>query len=409
MDTDRRSFMKHVAAASAGSALGAARAGASPQDPRQRPSLVGAGLDELPTPCLVLRLDRLEANLAKMAAHARTHAISLRPHAKTHKSAEIARRQVGAGALGVCVATIAEAEMMARHGIRGLLITAELTGRPKIRRLLEVVRQAPDTMQVVDNVGNVRELDEALAAARLTLDVLIDLDVGSRRTGVTPGTPALELAQAVGRAPTLRLRGICAYAGHAAHVTGFEARAERSRAAMTQALETRDLLRQHGFDLEILTGGSTGTYNIDTGIDGITELQVGSYVFMDVDYRRIGGEGGAVYDDFAPALTVLTTVVHRSPERTIVDAGLKAFATDRRFGPEPFEAAGLTYAFMGDEHGRLEAAGAAADLALGDRVELIVPHCDPNVNLYDRYHVVQDGKVEAIWSVMDRAECGPYF
>src|SRR5262249_30992580 len=154
--------------------------------------------------------------------------------------------------------------------------------------------------------------------------VLIDLDIGQNRTGILPGEPALRLADSISRRKNLQLKGICAYAGHAAHVVGFEERRASSQRALAQAVATRDLLRRNGHDAEILSGTSTGTYNIDSYLDAMTEMQSGSYVFMDVEYRKIGGQSGAVYEDFFPALCVLSTVIHRSGNKAIVDAGLKA-------------------------------------------------------------------------------------
>ncbi|HLH31367.1 MAG TPA: DSD1 family PLP-dependent enzyme, partial [Terriglobia bacterium] len=338
-------------------------------------------IHDLPTPCLVLDLDRFESNLEKMTRFTREHRIGLRPHAKTHKCVNIARRQMQQGALGICAATIAEAEVMQRGGIRGLLITGEMVGEPKISRLINVVRQAPETMVVVDNVANVTDLQRAAANAGIRLSVLIDLDIGQNRTGIEPGEPALQLARAIEASMNLDLKGICAYAGHAAHVVGFEHRRAASRQALSRALETRDLLKKDGHNVEILSGASTGTYNIDADIQGMTEMQSGSYVFMDVEYRRIGGSSGAVYEDFAPALCVLSTVIHRSGSKAIVDAGIKALATDRGFGPEVLGMGDLRYEFAGDEHGRLT----GGDIRLGDRLRLIIPHCDPTVNLYDRF------------------------
>jgi D-serine deaminase-like pyridoxal phosphate-dependent protein len=333
----------------------------------------------------------------------------LRPHAKTHKCVEIARRQIISGAIGISVATIAEAEVMAKGGIRGLLITGEMVGEPKVSRLIRVVSEAPDSMVVVDDPENVRELQRAAETAGVRLTVLIDLDIGQNRTGTLPGEPALRLAEEISRARNLSLKGICAYAGHAAHVVGFEARQSASRKAMGQALETCDLLRRNGHNIEILSGASSGTYNIDPEIGGITELQAGSYIFMDVEYRRIGGQSGSVYDDFQPALCVLATVIHRSKEKTIVDAGLKAFATDRSFGPEPLDVTGITYAFAGDEHGSLGLDNPSREIRLGDKLRFIVPHCDPNVNLYDRIYCARGEQVERYWPIMQRASGAPYF
>ena len=361
-------------------------------------------LHDLPTPCLVLDLDSFESNLDRMSSFAGEHGVSLRPHAKTHKCVEISRRQLAKGAIGISVATLADAELMAAAGIPGLLLTAEIVGAPKVARLIRLLSAAPDTMVVVDNVANVEELQQAAAAAGLRIQLLIDLDVGHDRTGVRPGPEALALARSIDRAGNLDLRGICAYAGHVAHVVGFADRTASSHGAMARAIETRDLLAEDGHNMAILSGASTGTYNIDADVDSLTELQAGSYVFMDVEYRRIGGQGGAVYDDFAPALTVLATVIHRSGDKAIVDAGLKAFASDRAFGPEPVGLTGVRYEFAGDEHGRLRLEDAGDDVRLGDRLRFIIPHCDPTVNLYDRIFCLRGDTVEAVWPIAARGK-----
>jgi D-serine deaminase-like pyridoxal phosphate-dependent protein len=364
-------------------------------------------IHDLPTPCLVLDLDRFEANLGKMSRFTREHNIALRPHAKTHKCVNVARKQIEQGAVGICAATIAEGEVMTRSGIRGLLITGEMVGEPKISRLMRLISNAPDTMAVVDDVINVDDLQQAAAATGIQLTLLIDLDVGQNRTGVHPGEPALKVAEAIARSKNLQLKGICAYAGHAAHVVGFEARRAASRRALEQATDTRDLLVKHGHRADILSGASTGTYNIDPEIAGLTEMQSGSYVFMDVEYRRIGGASGAVYEDFVPALCVLSTVVHRSGRKAIVDAGIKALATDRGFGPEVLGMADVTYEFAGDEHGRLILNDDR--IRPGDRLRLIIPHCDPTVNLYDRFFCVRGELVEDEWPIMERAGGSTYF
>ncbi len=364
---------------------------------------------DLSTPCLVLDLDRFESNLDKMSRFAREHGVALRPHAKTHKCVNIARRQLQKNAIGISVATIAEAEVMARAGLRGLLITAEMVGEPKISRLIQLVTTAPDTMVVVDHADNVRDLQNATAAAGIRLQVLIDLDIGQNRTGIQPGEPALQLAESIRNARNLVLKGICAYGGHVAHIVGFDNRLASSRRAMAQALTTRDLLLKNGHNVEIITGASTGTYNIDADIDGLTELQSGSYVFMDVEYRRIGGRSGEVYDDFSPALCVLATVIHRSGSKAVVDAGLKAFATDRAFGPELLDVTGVKYEFAGDEHGRLVLEKPSRDIQLGDKLRFIIPHCDPTVNLYDRINCVREETVEDVWPIMERGNGAPYF
>jgi 3-hydroxy-D-aspartate aldolase len=359
--------------------------------------------DEIPTPALFLDLDRFERNLARMAEHVRRAGKQLRPHAKTHRCPEIARRQIAAGALGVACAKLGEAEVMARAGVRGLLITTEVVTPSGLARLVRLVGEAPDTMVVVDNAENVTALGRAAAAAGVVVNVLVDVEVGGRRTGIAPGAPALALARAVAAERALRLRGLQGYAGQCAHVMGWEARREASLAAMRPLMETRALLERGGLRVEIVAGGSTGTHDIDVELEGLTELQSGSYCVMDLDYRRIGGRGGAALTEFEMALTVVATVVSVTPgDRAMVDAGLKAFSTDKPFPPEAVERPGVAYGFAGDEHGRLAITDPARAPRLGERIEFFPPHCDPTINLYDRIHAVRGGKVEAVWDVAAR-------
>jgi len=234
------------------------------------------------------------------------------------------------------------------------------------------------------------------------LNILIDIDPGGRRTGTLPEA-ALALGEKISKMSHLKLRGVHSYSGASSHVPGFDARQQHSRAAMQAPLEAFARMREAGLPMEIFTGGSTGTYNIDCSLQGFTELQVGSYVFMDVDYRRIGGQAGALYEDFAPSLSVLATVISQNrSERATVDAGFKAFATDRKFGPELKGIDGIEYQFNGDEHGALMLNNPSREIRLGDRLEFIVPHCDPNVNLYDRYYCVRGEEVVAVWPVAGR-------
>lgn len=359
----------------------------------------------IPTPALVVDLDALEANIKKMADHCRQAKIGCRPHAKTHKCPAIAKLQMAAGAHGICVATVGEAEAMAAAGIRGLLLTSPIVDAGKIERMVALATSGADIMLSVGSERQATLLAEAAEAARVDIPVLVDLDVGDRRTGILPSDPAAELAKQISRSKRLRIQGVQAYAGHASHTVGFEKRRETSRIAMTKAVETRQLLKLHGFDAKILSGGSTGTYNIDSAIDGVTELQVGSYVFMDVDYRRIGGaDGQPTYSDFQPSLTVLATVVNAThSDRVTIDAGTKGFDTTTTNLPQAKSWPGLTYTKSGDEFGALTSEGAKLP-ALGDRLEFIVPHCDPSVNLYDRLYACRGDKVEAIWPIFARRE-----
>ncbi|MDX2044016.1 MAG: DSD1 family PLP-dependent enzyme [Acidobacteriota bacterium] len=358
---------------------------------------------DLTTPCLLLDLDLFEANIARMAAHAKAAKINLRPHGKTHKCPEVAHRQMKAGAIGLCVATIREAEAMATAGVKGLLITSELVGKPKIERLLKLVRRVPDTMTVVDNFSHAQQLSDAAITAKLKLNVMMDVDPAGRRTGVPAGDQAIKLAEQLAKLPGLRLRGIHGYSGVSAHVTGFEARRNHSTKVMTPVLETYAQLKKLGLPVEIMSGGSTGTYNIDTELGGMTELQVGSYVFMDKEYRMVGGKSGATYDDFGCALTVMGTVISKAyDDHATLDCGIKAFAKDRKFDADVKGITGVTFSAGSDEHGTLMLQNPSREIKLGDRIEFIVPHCDPNVNLYDRMYCTRGETVVDVWRTVGR-------
>ena len=359
---------------------------------------------DLLTPALLVDLDRLHANIAKMAEHCRSSGCALRPHAKTHKCPEVARRQLDAGARGVSVATIPEAEAMVAAGITGVHLTSPIVEPRKIERMVALARKDPSVMLAVGHPREADLLAEAAAAQGVRLNLLVDLDVGDHRTGIAPGRAAVELAARIDRCKSFRIRGLQAYSGRSSHVVGYTERKAASRAAMDLAVETRDLFRAKGLDSAILSGGSTGTYNIDSELPGGIELQAGSYVFMDNGYRVIGGRSrDSDYNDFVPSLTVLTTVVSASrSDRVTVDAGIKAFATDSGGKPRPRDREGLNYLFGGDEFGLITAQPDASLPKLGDRLEFFVTHCDPTVNLYDRIHAVRGDVVEAVWRVIAR-------
>jgi D-serine deaminase-like pyridoxal phosphate-dependent protein len=286
-----------------------------------------------------------------------------------------------------------------------LLITSELVGKPKIERLVKLTRRAPDTMSVVDSLVHAQQLSEAAIANKVTLNLMLDVDPAGRRTGVPAGETAIKLAEQITRLAGLKLRGIHGYSGSSAHVNGYDARRAHSTKVMTPVIETFQKLKQKGLPFEIMSGGSTGTYNIDPDLSGMTELQCGSYVFMDVGYRAIGGKAsGAVYEDFAPALSVMATVISKSyDDRATTDGGIKAFATESTKNlPEIKGATGVTFSWGGDEHGILGLMNASRSFAIGDRLEFIIPHCDPNVNLYDRLFCVRGEKVVDVWRTVGR-------
>lgn len=364
---------------------------------------------DLPTPALLVDLDRFEANLKVLADQCRRQGCGARPHAKTHKCPEIAKRQVAAGALGISVATVPEAEAMANSGIRGVLLTSPIFDPRKIARMIRLIQAGTEPMLAIGHARELQLLAEAAEAKGVVADILVDLDVGDRRFGILPGKPAIALAEQAARNKHIRVRGLQAYSGLSSHVVTFEARKRSSEEAMGKAVAMRAELERLGLDNRILSGGSTGTYNIDSSIAGVTELQVGSYVFMDVGYRRIGSRNGdAVYTDFQPSLTVLTTVVSAThPDRVSVDAGIKGFSTDTEDTPQAKDRPGLHYRRFGDEFG-LITADASADLPkIGERLEFYVPHCDPTVNLYDRIYALRGDRVEAIWPIVARREFVP--
>ena len=338
---------------------------------------------EILTPALLLNLDAFEASLTRMAAHVARAGKNLRPHAKAHKCLEIARRQIAAGAIGMCAATVGEAEMLNRAGLAEILLTSPLADPLKIARIV-----ATGAMVVVDHHRQAEWYQQAAASAGRSVDVLVDLDVGDHRTGAASTAQALAIAQAVDRSSHLKLRGLQAYSVHGSHAGDFAERVRVSTEVFACAKETQDAMARAGLSTEILSGGSTGTWNIDTGIAALTELQAGSYLLMDVAYRRVGV-------DFPNALTVLATVVSANHDAFVtVDGGFKAFASDRGYGPDALALPGSSYRWGGDEFGYLDV---SPQPRVGDKIEFIPPHCDPTVNLYDRMYACRGGVVEAVW------------
>ena len=368
-------------------------------------ALVGEsdGRSRLNTPVLVVDLDALDRNIARMADFAAEHGVALRPHAKTHKSVDIARRQVAAGAVGLCCAKLGEAEALAEGGIGGLHITSPVVSAPAIARLAALNGRMDDLMVVVDHPDNARALAAAVGDGK-PLKVIIDVDPGIRRTGVASPEKALELARAIDALPALKLMGVQFYCGAEQHIEGWEAR----RAAIAEKTAYLRIviaaLTDAGFPPEIVTGGGTGTHRMDVEEGAFTELQVGSYVFMDDQY----GACALVEDGPNPyetALMVDARVVSANAGPLVtVDAGFKAFSTDAE-RPRILSGApeGAAYAFMGDEHGAvILPSGANERPGLADRVTLAAPHCDPTVNLYATYHVVRGEALLALWPVTAR-------
>lgn len=361
---------------------------------------------ELDTPALIVDLDALERNIAAMAAHARAENVALRPHAKTHKSVHFARMQLAAGAVGVSCATLGEAEIMVAGGIAGILITSPQVTPQKIARLVALNRQASQGLTIViDHPANLAALDEAAAAADMQLAVLVDFAAGHGRTGCANEADLVALVHAARAAKALHFCGIQSYSGNLQHIA---IRAERRRRAL-QELERLGAmvrgLRQSGIAVPIVTGAGTGTFDLDPEARIFTELQTGSYIFMDVDYQRAMKDGRNA-PAFETALFVSAAVVSvNQPTYVTTDAGLKCFATD---GPAPDVAAGApvgsVYEFFGDEHGKLILPPGAKRPALGARLECVTPHCDPTVNLHDFYHLMRGDTLVDIWPIDARGK-----
>lgn len=341
---------------------------------------------EILTPALLLDLDSFEANLARMIQQVQRSGKALRPHAKAHKCVEIARRQLAAGACGVCVATLAEAELMSKGGIAGMLLTSPVADPAKIARIVET-----GAMVVVDDIRQAQWYQDAAVAAGRRIDVLVDLDVGDHRTGARSTAQALEIAEAVDRASHLSLRGLQAYSVVGSHAAPDHERARVSQEVFAHASETRDAMERKGLATEILSGGSTGTWQIDTARPELTELQAGSFLLMDLAYRRAGV-------DFEQGIAVLTSVVSANHDNFVtVDAGTKSFSTDRGYGPEAVNLTGSGYRWGGDEFGYVDVDDPAKRPHLGDKLEFIPPHCDPTVNLYTVMYACRGERVEAVW------------
>jgi D-serine deaminase-like pyridoxal phosphate-dependent protein len=364
------------------------------------PAAAGDRLEDVDTPALILDLDRFEANLQRMRDAAARFDMRVRPHAKSHKCPEIARRQMGAGAIGICCQKVAEAEVFLAAGIDNVLITNEVVGERKLERLAQLGRRysAARLGVCVDDVEVVRQLDAACSRGGARLDVYVEIDVGQNRCGVATPAQVLTLARAIVGCPSLAFMGLHAYAGSAQHRRRVAERREAIEAAARTADEARAALSAAGLRCEIVTGGGTGTFMYEAGSRIYNEVQPGSYVLMDTDYA--GNEQDVDAPRFDHALLILATVMSVRGDRATLDAGLKAFSTDSGLPSPAFR--GWRVANISDEHTVLHRIGEGPSLDLGEKVLLIPSHCDPTVNLHDWFVAVRHGTVEALWPIEAR-------
>ena len=362
---------------------------------------IGDTVDEIDTPALVVDLDALEYNLRRLADFTRAAGVRLRPHAKTHKCPTIALRQIALGAIGQCCQKVGEAEALVHGGVGDVLVTNQVVGLHKLRRLAALARDATVAL-CFDAVEQIEAASAMACELHVELGGLVEIEVGMQRCGVPAGEPARDLARRIGQSPGLRFRGLQAYYGTAQHLQSFAEREHAIQSAASAVRQTVDLLHRDGLECELVTGAGTGTYEIEAASGLWNELQAGSYVFMDVDYTRIDGRNGDRFADFRHSLFVLATVMSvPAADRAIVDAGLKSYSAEKG-PPRVHGMADVEVIGVSDEHGKLKLGSRASRLRLGDRVMLVPGHCDPTVNLHDWYVGVRNGRVEALWPITAR-------
>jgi D-serine deaminase-like pyridoxal phosphate-dependent protein len=351
----------------------------------------------IPTPALIIDVPVLERNIAAMADFAARSGVHLRPHAKSHKCIEIARRQMAAGAVGISCATLGEIAAMMSGQVSGLLLTSPIAGEAKLRELGRLLRLDPSIMVVADDPAGIAELAALATEVGTRLQVLIDVDVGQARTGCRTACAIVDLAERIKASPSLELCGVQAYAGHIQHIVRREARLAAARTVAEKIRAVCAALRQAGCEPSVVTGAGTGTAEIDATLGVYTELQCGSYVFMDVDYLRIEGiEAG-----YRPSLFVDTTVVSTQWDSHVTtDAGTKSFALN---GPPPIPATGerdWIYSYDGDEFGKITLGPGSRRPLRGERIALVVSHCDPTVVLYRQYFCTRADRVVESWRIV---------
>ena len=346
--------------------------------------------DELDTPALLADLDLMEANLERMAAFFRSVPAKLRPHFKNHKCPDLAWRQLDAGAIGITCATLREAECLVHHGVRSVLLANEIVDTAKIRRFVELARRA-DVIVCIDHEKIAGDLAREGRNRDTVVNVLVDVDTGLHRCGVPPGEPAIRLARAA-MEMGLRFRGLMGYEGHVLRKPPGPEKAAMAAAAMAPLIATTECLEKTGTPVEIVSVGGTGTYSISGRYPGVTEIQAGSYLLMDTDYQQCCA-------DFAPALTLLTTVISKTAgERIVTDSGLKALSCERGI-PAVKGVPGLKTRRLTAEHGIIDITDPAAPVEVGDRIEMCVHYSDATVNLHERIYGVRGARVEQVFRV----------
>ena len=364
------------------------------------PARIGDPVEAIDTPALVVDLDAFEHNIEKMAAFTRKAGVRLRPHAKTHKSPAVALKQIAKGAVGQCCQKVGEAEALVRAGVKDVLVSNEVIGLSKLRRLASLAKDATVAL-CFDAPEGVAQASQAAVEFGVELGGLVEIEIGMKRCGVAPEA-APELARLIEKSPGLKFRGLQAYHGSAQHVQGYEAREALMRDTTAIVRRTAESLAAAGLPCDFVTGAGTGTYSFECASGVWNEIQAGSYAFMDTDYARIGGRNSDRYADFEHSLFVLAGVMSTpASDLAVVDAGLKAFSMEKG-APWVHGIDGAEVVGVSDEHGKVKFAPGARRLNLGERVMLIPGHCDPTINLHDWYVGIRNGRVEALWPIAAR-------
>jgi 3-hydroxy-D-aspartate aldolase len=360
------------------------------------PAEPGMREDEVDTPALILDLDAFEHNLDTMAGFLAGSGVKLRAHAKTHKSPVIAKLQMVRGAIGQCCQKVGEAEVLAWGGIPDVMVTNQVVGARKLARLAALAKISQVSI-CVDDPAQIAAIEAAAEAGGVRIPVLVEIDVGGKRCGVEAGPPAVALAEMIAASKHLSFHGIQAYHGSAQHIRDPEARAAAIGSAIDASRRTVEQLRQRGLDCPVVGGAGTGSFRHELASGVYTELQAGSYAFMDADYAR-----NTEAPPFRHALFVLATVMSASsPQVAVVDAGHKAMPTDSGY-PVVNGRPGVSYVGASDEHGKLTVEDPGLRPRLGEKLRLIPGHCDPTVDRYDWYVGVRRGRVECLWPVAAR-------
>lgn len=364
-------------------------------------SVIGAEKYAISTPALLVDLEKMECNITRMADFFRDKEANLRPHIKTHKTPMIAHKQIEAGAIGITCQKLAEAEVMAEAGLKDILIANEIVGAQKINRLVNLARYTRIKV-AVDNSKNIVDISDTAQRKGVKIGVLIEVNIGLNRCGVTPGEPALKLAREVEAQKGLEFFGLMGYEGHTVFIKSYQERECKTKEALNLLVATRELLQERRLECRVVSAGGTGTYDITGSFPGITEVQAGSYVTMDTNYSRVEKVGG----EFKQALSLLTTVISKpTDDRAILDAGMKSISIDMGIPGIAYPVSGRVGGISEEHISLIELEGATKkQLGVGEKIEIIPSHACTTMNLHDYFYGIRDGIIELIWSIKARGK-----